>query len=280
MHAYAGRLVRWAREATLVLRGRRVMLVLTLLAACGGGGDQGAPAPGTLQQTSIASAQTGITYDLQVWLPPGYAQETRRYPVIYAMDCEYRAATVDLLVERSGLPVIVVNVCAMGSARRWVDFTMPGAAAYQRFLTRELVPFVDVNYRTDPADRTLSGHSLSGEFVLYALYLEDPAQRVFKSFISEECSCWYDAAMHFSATLAEPAAMEAAMYVASPHLPVNLVMAGDTLGNEGPVAAVYATIAGRGYQDLRAVHTTYTIGHVPMDGPAFADALRFIFSAP
>ena len=244
-----------------------------LLVACGGGGGEPLPPPGTTQRSAIHSAETGITYDLMIWLPPGYAQETARYPVIYAMDCESRFTTLGGVLQATGRRAILVNVCAMGAARRWVDFTMPGAAAYHRFLVRELIPFVDAGFRTDPANRILNGHSLSGEFVLYALYLEDPGNRQFGAFVSEECSCWYDAAMHFSQQLPEPIAMEQALYAADPALPVTLVMAGDTLANAPSVRLVHDQLAARGYSALRLHYFQYSLGHLPMDGPAFTDAL-------
>jgi Putative esterase len=264
-------------------------LLLFVLAACGGGGggDGGSgsgPPPdpaalGTTTMSSINSAQTGLSYDLDIWLPPGYSQSTATYPVIYAMDCEYRFATLTQVLQQSATKLILVNVCAMGSDRRWIDFTMPGAAPYYRFITRELIPFIDTNYRTIPTNRTLSGHSLSGEFAMYALYMENPANRYFTSIISEECSCWYDASMFFSQQLQEPIAMEQAMFDADHRLPVSLVMAGDSLGNEPEVAAVFATLSRRNYIDLRSIQPTYNLGHVPMDGPAFSDALNFIFTA-
>jgi hypothetical protein len=262
-----------------------VASLLVALAGCGGGGGDSAlpvsgDALGTTLSSSISSAQTGIAYDLDIWVPPGYAQATTSYPVIYAMDCEYRFATLMAVLQQSRSQTILVNVCAMGSARRWVDFTMPGAAPYYRFLTLELIPFFEARYRANPANRILSGHSLSGEFVLYALYMEDPAHRYFTSIVSEECSCWYDASMSFSQQLAQPIAMEQAMYDADHRLPVNLVMAGDTFSNEPDVLVVYNTIAARHYQGLRTIQPTYSLGHVQMDGPAFADALSFIFAGP
>jgi predicted alpha/beta superfamily hydrolase len=254
-------------------------LLVALMTACGGGGQPPDPAPlGSTSVMSVNSKETGLTYDVDIWLPPGYAQATASYPVIYAMDCEYRFTTLTQVLQETAAKLILVNVCAMGSARRWVDFTMPGALAYYHFLIRELIPLVDSRWRTDTTNRTLSGHSLSGEFALYALYLEDPANRYFTSIISEECSCWYDSAMFFSRQLPQPVAMEQAMYQSSHRLPVNLVMAGETQSNESNVAAVYATIASRNYDGLRAVQPVYSLGHVPMDGPAFRDALGFIFN--
>jgi enterochelin esterase-like enzyme len=251
--------------------------LVAALAACGGGGDTSAG--GTTTMSSIASTETGIPYDLSIWLPPGYSEGTARYPVVYAMDCEYRFATLMAVMQQASTKAILVNVCAMGSSRRLVDFTMPGAAPYYRFLTRELIPSIDAKYRTDPADRTLSGHSLSGEFAMYALYLEDPQNRYFSSIISADCSCWAAASGVFTPGTSEPArSMEQAMYDADHRLPITLVMAGDSGFNGGSVAIVYDVISARGYQDLRSVHLSYSLGHNAMDGPAFQDALKFIYS--
>ncbi len=258
-------------------------LLVVVLAACGGGGGAGEiPAgAGTTTTSSIASAETGISYDLNIWLPPGYSEGTAAYPVVYAMDCEYRFATLMAVMQKISTKAILVNVCAMGTARRLVDFTMPGAAPYYRFLTRELIPSIEAKYRANPENRSLSGHSMSGEFAMYALYLEDPANRYFTSIISEDCSCWAAATGAFTPGVAEPAtSMEQAMYNADHRLPINLVMAGDTTFNGGSVSIVYDVISGRGYQDLRSIHLSYSLGHIAMDGPAFSDALNFIYSGP
>lgn len=95
-----------------------------------------------------------------------------------------------------------------------------------------------------------------------------------------DCSCWADASGAFSQTLPLPLAMEQTMHDANPSLPNHLVMAGDTTFNEPNVAAVYGVIAGRQFQNLRSIQPVYSYGRVPMDGPAFSDALRFIFAAP
>lgn len=262
-------------------RGLGAVFLAMALVACGGGGGAGVttdPATtGTVRFDSIRSLETGLTYDVHVWTPAGVPQAKTTYPVVYAMDCEYRLSTLIQVLRQSATKVILVNVCAMGSDRRWVDFTMPGAAAYYRFLVRELIPWVDAAYPTDPAQRTLSGHSLSGEFALYALYLEDPANRYFKSIISAECSCWYDAGKHFSPQLEPPQAMEQAMYQTSRSLPINLIMAGDTYGNQRYVSDVYALITSRNYPSLRSVQPVYNLGHGAMDGPSFKEALEFIF---
>lgn len=263
------------------LRWGALGLMSALLSACGGGGDTNSSVvSGTHLTQSIASRQTGLSYTLEIWLPPTYQTTNSAYRVVYAMDCEYRFATLTAVLQRTATDVILVNVCAMSSARRWVDFTMPGAAAYYRFLTLELIPFVEGSLRASPQARILSGHSLSAEFALYALYLENPAYRFFTSIISAECSCWYDANGNFSKQLAVPLGMEQAMYDASPVLPVRLVMAGDKFSNQAEVDLVYTRLLARQFTGLNAIQPVYNLGHVPMDGPAFQDALKFILANP
>jgi enterochelin esterase-like enzyme len=263
------------------------LLVLLALAGCGGGGGGSASAPATgtapgfptRTMTAIASSQTGISYNVQISLPAGYETSTTRYPVIYAADAESRFTNLADVLERANRPIILVNIWHMGTARRFIDFTMPGAEAYYRFLALELIPMIDAQYRTDPANRAYNGHSLSGQFALYALYLEKPGQRYFRHFISEEGSFWYGPdERHFDAVTAEPAAsMERQMFERDRNLPVTVVMAGDNLANGPLVNALYAQLEGRAYQGLRMTLASYSRGHVGMDAVAFADAVAFVY---
>ncbi len=256
---------------------------LCLLAACGGGGgSSSAPPTGVPPAVStafeIASAETGITYGVQVWLPAGYDAAGPTLPAVYAMDSEYRYATLTSVLQASRRQAILVNVAAMSSARRFVDFTMPGAEAYYRFLTRELVPFVEARWRVDGTKRTLSGHSLSGQFALYALYLERPDARYFGAFISGDGSFWYTPDGRYTPSLEDPVRMEQAMRDRSRLLPVSLVVAGAGVGgNAVQGTMLHDFLAGRGYEGLRLANLNYNLAHIPMDGPSFGDALDFIY---
>ena len=55
------------------------------------------------------------------------------------------------------------------------DRTSPGgpsghAAEFLRTIEQEIIPFVEREYRADPAHRVLAGSSLGGLFALYAMY--------------------------------------------------------------------------------------------------------------
>ena len=229
---------------------------------------------------SLASQQTQMTYSISVYLPYSYATRTPPMPVMYAMDSEYRYSTLVSAIQQTGNDVVLVNVAAMSPSRRWMDFTMPGAAAYDRFLTQELVPFIEPHYRVDGTRRMLSGHSLSGEFVMYALFLDDPHNRPFWAYISEEGPFWYDADENLSTALPDTAITAEQGYDSSGQLPLNLVMAGDSTANLPYVENVYTQITTRGYQGLNATLFTYRLGHVAMDGPATVAALTFLLKTP
>lgn len=270
------------KSLRMALRAACSSLIVALLPACGGGGEglPADPAAAVRTMTAIASTNTGITYNVQVFLPAGYAPGTARYPVVYAADGEHRFPVLSTAIEASGRNLILVNVWHMGSARRFVDFTLPGAEAYYRFLTQELIPAVDALYRTDTSSRTYSGHSLSGEFALYALFMERPGQRFFNAIIASEGSFWARPDGSFDGPLGETGlALEREMFERERNLPVTLVLAGDTSGNGSRVTQVHDYLAGRGYAGLRLSLRSYGLGHLPMDGPSFTDALPVVFGS-
>ena len=71
--------------------------------------------------------------------------------------------------------VITVGIGYGGSAmesleRREEDMNAAVAEPFLQFLEEELIPDIEANYQADPSVRTLLGHSLGGEFSLYALF--------------------------------------------------------------------------------------------------------------
>lgn len=269
-----------------ILRATAAFLLAICLGSCGGGGGSGGGSPpavvGARSMSTITSVETNLTYNYQVYLPPGHGTGTARYPVVYAADGEYRFPVLADQLDITRREVILVNVWHMGANRRWIDFTMPGAAAYYRFLTRELVPSIDALYRTDPSRRVYSGHSLSGLFAMYALYLEPPGQRSFSAIISGDGSFWARPDTVFeSAVTGEPGAtMEREMLERDRNLPVSLFLAGSTQGNGPRVAQVHERMAARGFTGLRMRLQQYASGHLEMDGPSVTEALAFIFDSP
>jgi hypothetical protein len=256
---------------------RFLLYVALLLAACGGGGGSGdSPPPppdtpsGKILQQSTYSRQTAQLYNVTIYLPPGYDQSTQVYPIIYLMDAETRFQPSLTVLQQSGVNAILVGIGNMGSDRRFIDFEMPGAAYYYNFLTLELIPIVESQFRVDATQRVINGQSLSGLMVMYALFLEQPDNRHYFAFISEDGSMFEQPDILSS--------MEQQMYATSHALPVTLAMSGDSMGNLPNVAPLCSTIGGHGYTGLKLELLSYSLGHVPMDVPAFGDSLNYVFN--
>jgi predicted alpha/beta superfamily hydrolase len=166
--------------------------------------DAGYP-PVALMDTEVrrlqAPAIDGMEYLLFVSLPEGYATLRADYPVIYQLDAwdEFgMLAQAHRWQMRARLvrPSILVGIAHEGdfsdytfnrardftptyvpqdSLAAWMRYVMPtsgGGPAFLRFLTEELIPFVESEYRVDPADRFLIGQSLGGLFATWVMFSE------------------------------------------------------------------------------------------------------------
>ncbi len=156
---------------------------LALTVAAGTSARAGEPV--TIGETHrIRSAVLNEDRTYQVHLPDSYKSAAdRSYPVLYVLDGRdhfvHTVATTDFLAAQGEIPETIV--VAIASTVRVRDFTQTdwpqawvgggGAANFRRFLSTELIPAVEKAYRTD-GFRTLSGHSASGQFVLYTLTSE------------------------------------------------------------------------------------------------------------
>lgn len=185
--------------------------------------------PVTLPRTEmrdIHSKTNDVAYTLYVSLPPEYKQsETRRYPVVYLLDAGYSFAiahnVVEHLVERRHLdPLILVAIAYQRPPQYRLDRTRDytptrtlkggygpeyqrhsgGGPKFLRFITEELIPFVEANYRTSPR-RTLVGHSYGGLFGSWVM-LSSPG--IFDHYILVSPSLWYDDRMMLGLEAAEP----------------------------------------------------------------------------
>ena len=163
-----------------------------LLILTGGGAPvaaQTVPPPAALRGDAfrIESAEVGRAFDIHVRLPEGYdAAAARTYPTIYLLDGDtlfpILAANHLFLTYDDGLPEAIVVGIAYGGFdpavnRRNIDFQSPGegvapdaagAAAFQRFLKKELIPEIEGRHRSDASRRVLFGQSRGGAFVLYS----------------------------------------------------------------------------------------------------------------
>jgi predicted alpha/beta superfamily hydrolase len=127
----------------------------------------------------FASQVLGNSREITIFLPPGYAQETnRRYPILYVNDGQDQEAlqireTLAKLFQRRQMPPIIV-VAVPTNPHRLQEYgtaVCPNAqnlgtkaGEYGRFLTTELMPAIEQQFRTsqNPANVGIFGVSLGG----------------------------------------------------------------------------------------------------------------------
>jgi predicted alpha/beta superfamily hydrolase len=147
-------------------------------------------------------------YVLHVFAPGSYKNTTKKYPVLYVMDSQW---DFPLLVSLYGqqyydgfIPELTIVGITWGGKNanadslRARDYTptkearLPqsgGAANFLSFMKNELFPFVETQFRIDPAERGLMGCSLGGLFTLYALFTEPT---LFKRYIAASPAFGWD----------------------------------------------------------------------------------------
>ncbi|MBL0926545.1 MAG: alpha/beta hydrolase [Phycisphaerales bacterium] len=152
---------------------------------------------GELEISRIASAVLGAERTVRVWLPPGYRageQASRRYPVLYLNDGQNlfdRATsfigvewqvdeTLTRLIGEGKAPGTIVVGIDNGGDTRAVDYNPPyttfqgktnAADRYMKFVTDELMPWVNARYRTltGPEHTGFGGSSFGGNVTVFAM---------------------------------------------------------------------------------------------------------------
>lgn len=151
------------------------------------------------EKVTIKSEVLNEDRNLMVYLPQTYDISGKSYPVMYLLDGGYHfhhvSGIVDYLSTRGMMPeMIVVGVLNVDRTRDFspthVDKapTSGGAEKFKSFLSDELMPYVNKNYRTQGYE-ILVGHSFGGTFATYAL-LSDPD--IFDAYIAISPYLIYD----------------------------------------------------------------------------------------
>lgn len=145
--------------------------------------------PGSQVRTITSSIVKDQEYELQILLPGGYNQNTKKYPVVYLMDSQWDFPLVKSLYGQQYydgfIPELIIVGVTWGGIRpkpdslRARDYTPTreerlsqsgGADNFLSFMKKELFPFVETNYRAENYNRTIVGCSLGGLITLYALF--------------------------------------------------------------------------------------------------------------
>jgi hypothetical protein len=227
-----------------------------------------APQADSTNITSLASPDTGFSYPIMLYFPPGYVAGSAPHPVIYAPDSELQFMLIVNEVRARNYNAIVVGIGNGGSARRFIDYVGPGWIAYNRFLSRQLMPYIETQYRVDRTRRTLVGYSLSGSFAGVAMSLDDPAARRFSAVIAIDGSFWNQTEQIY--------AHESTMFAASRSLPVAMFHA--AAENRPSITNYVARLEARGYTDFRLRQQDYSLSHAAVLSPGINDGLAFVFN--
>lgn len=141
--------------------------------------------------------------EIIVGVPAGYESGDETYPVVYLLDgpshFHHTTGTARFLARNGRMPAVIV--VAIANTDRTRDMSPPihsdagparptagGADNFLEFISAELKPFIDDNYRTRPYS-ILIGHSLGGLFANHALVHRPD---VFDAYISISPSLWWD----------------------------------------------------------------------------------------
>lgn len=143
---------------------------------------------------------------LDIHLPNNYGKDNKTYPVMYLLDSYYKfdkaVGTLNSLVLNELIPDMII--IGIRNTRRNRDLTpgteildernkkrLPnagGADIFTVFLKKELIPYVNKNYRTAPY-KIIVSHSLGGLFNVYTFF-KNP--ELFDAYLTISPSLWYE----------------------------------------------------------------------------------------
>jgi len=131
----------------------------------------------------IYSEIVADSFFILVSVPDSYASGYNNYPVLYVLDGDISfgmAASISRYLQMgNNIPELILVGIGYGSLNKSVvkkrnrDYKPEqtgGAENFLEFINKELIPYIDGNYRTIPGERTINGYSLGGLFCLYILF--------------------------------------------------------------------------------------------------------------
>ncbi len=155
---------------------------------------------------ALPSAVMGQTREINVWLPPRYAESGQTYPVLYVLDggqdqdFHHISGIAQLgTIVGTTRDVILVGVA---SVDRRNELALPTDDAeliaryptqghsdrFRRFIGEEVQPFIESRLRTS-GETALIGESLAGLFVVET-FLKEP--QMFDAYVAVSPSLWWD----------------------------------------------------------------------------------------
>ena len=127
---------------------------------------------GTIERLRFDSPSSRDTVRFNIYLPEGYESGTDRYATIYHLhgrggspsdNNRILASHADAALEAGELPAVIVVFPDGGSNSLWSN-SKDGELMIETQVIRELIPYVDANFRTKPTRdfRAIQGFSMGG----------------------------------------------------------------------------------------------------------------------
>lgn len=165
-------------------------------------------------QVRFFSKTVNDTFSLFIHLPKDYSKSgNKKYPAVFLLDANVyfeaiSASAQSLSLKNKSNEAIIIGIGYKNfmeeDSLRDRDFTYPvalpkdsfrvsgGAEKFLAFIEEELNGYLSQNYRIDPSERTLMGHSLGGYFTLFALQRQlQNKTGFFKNYVSASPSLEY-----------------------------------------------------------------------------------------
>jgi predicted alpha/beta superfamily hydrolase len=238
---------------------------------------------------SLTSTITRRDYDIYIRLPDEYNTEQQDlYPVLYVLDGQWDFKLLDsicggLVYDKVMPKAIIAGITYSGDnpdygALRAMDYTpvhdasisgSGGAPEFLNFFKQELIPFIEGNYRADPARRVLIGSSFGGSFSLFALFSEP---QLFYGYVISSPAVSYGNRAAFT--------QEAEYASSHSDLPARVfISVGDAEWLYQPVDEFIQVINGRNYTGLEmATRIIEGEGHSGNKPESYNRGVRFIFA--
>jgi len=156
------------------------------------------------EELPVDSEALGRKMWLDVYLPPGYAEGTARYPVLYTFQSFFHhvSGIADYLAQVNAAPPLIVASVRNYSSADLSPEVLPsnpdsgGASRFLRFFADELVPTIDARYRTVPY-RLMYAGSFGGGFVVYSALVRP---ETFNAYLAATPAIDYEGQSRFIAT--------------------------------------------------------------------------------
>ncbi len=216
---------------------------------------------------------------IYISLPESYETSGKYYPVLYILDGDITygmAVSIARYLQFGGdIPELIVVGIGYGTLRndsgnmRQRDYTPTeksskpgitgGAQNFLDFLTAELFPYIDSNYRTDKNNKTVFGYSMAGLFAFYTLFNQPEA---FNNYIIGSPYLLWDNAVIFNEE--ERAAIKYAELNARVYISVGSEESTEKYFN--PIDEMVSVLEERNYKGL-TLHTKVFDGATHLSSP-------------